>query len=248
MIINNYHIIAVTLINILFKSFVSIIPSVGNLLVEKNKSKNYDVFKKMFFVNSFLVGLFSICFMATINSFISVWVGEKYLLTFDTVIAFSLYIVIDGVRYTIMTFRDGAGICVEDRNTYIIAIFINLICSILLCHYCGLIGVIIGTSLAYLFLDIYSYPKYTFKVVFDEPVKNYFMIYFKFICELIISSIVVILITNIININSNIFQFIVYGLVSSIVWTVIYILFNKKNKEYYYYKQIIFKLVKRKKD
>lgn len=237
----NYHLIAATLVNILFKAFVSIIPSVGNLLTEKNKSKNYKVFKKMFFLNSYLVGLFSICFITTINSFIIVWVGKKYLLSNGIILAFAAYIITDGIRYSIMSFRDGAGICVEDRNTYIIAIFINLITSILLCRYCGMIGVIVGTSLAYLYLDIYSYPRYTFKTLFNEPIKKYYVLNIKFVVQCLIGLLCSYFIISKILIFNNVLRFIIFGTISASIWTTLFIICNFNSPELKYYWNIIIK-------
>ena len=227
------------MINLLFKAFVSIIPSVGNLLVENNKAKNYDIYKKMYFLNSFLVGLFSICFVTTINPFITLWVGAKYILSFDIIIAFSVCIVVDGIRYSIMSFRDGAGICVEDKNTYIIAVIMNLLLSIVLCKFFGMIGVIIGTSMAYLFLDIYSYPKYTFKKLFNVPVIKYYLINFKFIIECVLGLIISFYITRLFVFDSNILNVVSYGLISVGIWGIIFLIFNYNSKEFNYYKTVV---------
>ena len=241
----NYHLIAVTLVNILFKSFVSLIPSVGNLLVEKNKDKNYEIFKKLFFINSYLVGLFSICFINTINPFISLWVGKKYILSFSIVLAFGFYIIVDGIRYSIMSFRDGAGICTEDKNTYLLAVLINLVSSILLCKMYGMIGVILGTSLAYLFLDIYSYPKYTFTRLFNEHVRKYHIINLKFIIQYLIVMVITILINKNIVINNSLLLFVICGCISACTWTLIFIISNLKTQELKYYSSFIFKTIKK---
>lgn len=241
----NYHLIASTLVNVLFKSFVSIIPSVGNLLVEKSKEKNFDIFKKMFLINSFLVGLFSICFITTINNFINVWVGKQYLLSNSIVFSFAIYMIVDGIRYSIMTFRDGAGICVEDKNTYIVAVLINLVTSIVFCRIYGMIGVIVGTSLGYLYLDLYSYPKYTFKTLFNNSVKEYFKIYFKFILQVILGTVLSVSLCILINFSSDIINFLIHGMISTIIWTTIFCSFNVNTKEFEYFSNIIKNKIKK---
>lgn len=245
---SNYHLISITLVNILFKAFVSMIPSVGNLLVEKRKNKNYEVFKKMFYLNSYLVGLFSICFFTTINSFITIWVGEKYLLSFDIVMAFSIYIIVDGIRYSIMSFRDGAGICVEDKNNYIIAVIINLFSSILLCKHYGMIGVIFGTALAYIFLDLYSYPRYTFKKLFNQQLITYYKLNGIFLVKWGFGIIISFLLTKIIEFNNSFLNFIIYSLISIIIWSILFIITSLKTDEFRYYYSLIKKVLRRKND
>lgn len=218
------------IINSIKKLFSNIIlstgASIGNLLVENNKEKNYQTFKKIRFLNYWIAVFTSTCLLLLIEPFITIWIGKQYLLNRIVLISLIINYFQTMMRSTYSIFKDAAGIWIEDKYVPIIQLFINLISSVILLKLIGLSGVFIGTILSSLVLWFYSYPKFVFKKLFDRSIYNYIvdLITHIFIFVFIIS------ISYLINLfSSNIFiSFIISMIVPNII---LYIIYRKDFKE-----------------
>lgn len=236
----NYYLVLSAILNIIYQLMSSLTASVGNLLTENNSEKNYSVYKKINMMNFFLTGVSSVGFACTINPLISFWVGAEYLLPINAVFSFALYIYSDSSRRAITIYKEAAGICKEDKYMYIIMASINLIFSILLCKLIGISGVILGTAFSYLFLIIYSYPKFIFKPIFQKEILLYHKENLKYVVFIIVSLLISYGITNIINTNNFILQFIINGIISILVTSIIFIILFYKTEEFkFYYNWIV---------
>lgn len=241
----NYNLVALAVTGIIYQIISSTCASVGNLLTEKNVEKNYTIYKRINMINSFLTGIFMTGFMCCINPLIIIWVGKKYLLPLGIVISFVIYIYSDSIRRSITIFKEAAGICKEDKKCYIIMALINLIASILLCKYIGISGVILGTAISYLYLIIYSYPKYIFKPLFKKDYKYYHIENINYLISSIISIILSYIIINQITISNVFINLIINGIISVGIFSIIFILFFYKSEEYKYYYNLIKDNIKR---
>lgn len=240
---SNYTIIVNALTAIIFQVVSSLTASVGNLLTEKNKSKSYSVYKKINMFDSFLTGVGICGFLAIIDNFIEIWIGKEYILSIYITISFAIYIYSDSIRRTMTLFKDSAGICKEDKNTYIIMALINLIASIILCQKIGMSGVILGTAISYIYLIVYSYPKYIFKQLFNENVKSYYRDNFIYFIFILLSSIVSFFIGKYISLNILVLSILFKGILSVIASCIIFTIIFHKTSEYDYYFQIITKIL-----
>ena len=234
----NYNLIATTLCGLIFQVISGFTASVGSLLTENNKSKSYEVYKKINFINSIITAIFIVCFICCVDSFIKVWLGKKYTLPLIVVISFGIYIYSDSIRRSITIYKEAAGICKEDKYVYVIMALINLIFSIVLCKFIGTSGVIIGTAISYLFLIFYSYPKYIFKIVFDVSIIEYYKEKISFIFIIIISSIISFYLSNLLHFT-NLVDFIISGIVSVFVTLLLLFLCYKNNEEFNFLLSII---------
>lgn len=240
---SNYTIIVNALTAIIFQVVSSLTASVGNLLTEKNKEKSYYVYKKINMFDSFLTGVGICGFLAVINNFIELWIGKEYILSVYITISFAIYIYSDSIRRTMTLFKDSAGICKEDKNTYIVMALINLITSIILCHKIGMSGVILGTAISYIYLIIYSYPKYIFKPLFNKKVSSYYFENFKYFLFILISSVISFVIGKYIIISNLIISVVVKGVLSVTTTCLIFIIAFYKTPEFKYYFQNFMKIL-----
>lgn len=243
----NYNLIATTLCGIIFQIISGLSASVGNLLTEHNKEKNYYIYKNINYINSFLTGVSIVGFYSCIKNFIIVWLGNDYILGLSVVISFCIYIYSDSIRRSITIFKEAAGICKEDQIMYIIMALLNLITSLVLGKLIGIPGVVIGTAISYLFLIFYSYPKYVFTKIFDINISNYYKQTVKYIIFIIISILVTNLIIKNIVINNSIISLIINATVSILITTIIFIVTSLKTNEFKYYKSLIIKVLKKEK-
>lgn len=235
----NYFTIISAVCAIIFQLMSSFSASIGNLLVEENKQKSYDVYKKINMLNSFMTGGAIVLCSVLIEPFIKIWIGEEYILSKYILISFLLYLYCDSIRRTMTMYKDSAGICIEDKHMYIIMTIINLSTSIVLCKFIGISGVILGTALGYLFLIIFSYPKYVFEPIFKLDRKQYYSENFKYLILIVFTTILSYYICYSIEIDSIFILMILRVIISiSIFLMIFYILYCKSN-EFLYYKKTI---------
>ena len=170
---SNYYLVISAVSTLFGQALISLTPSVGNMLVEKNTEKNYDVFKKMRFINFWIATFTSVSLLLIMKPFIIIWIGEEYLLPTSVlmVLVFNYYQKMMRNSYT--TFKDASGIYHEDRFIPIFESITNIVVSIILVKLLGLAGVFIGTIVSGLWLWCYSYPKYVYKNLFERTYNNY---------------------------------------------------------------------------
>lgn len=242
---SNYAIIVTAITSIIFQIVSSMTASVGNLLTENNTEKNYLVYKKINMFDSFLTCIGICGFLAVINDFMKLWLGNDYILSTGITISFAIYIYSDSIRRTMTLFKDSAGICKEDKNTYLIMAIVNLVVSIALCKFIKMSGVILGTAISYFYLIIYSYPKYIFKPLFKKNVKSYFIENIRYGIFIIISCVVSYYIGYKISINNVLLSIIMKGTLSVFSTLIIFCVFYNKTEEFRYYIEQIFKFIEK---
>ena len=219
--------------------------SVGNLLTENNDEKNYNIYKKINMFNSYITGIAVVGFCGVIQKFIIIWLGKEYIMPTNVVYSFALYIYSDSIRRSITLFKDAAGICKEDQFMYVLMALINVFSSIVLCKFLGVSGVIIGTALSYLFLIIYSYPKYLFRIIFKKNVMKYYIENFKYIIYIIISIIISMTFINYININNNLIELMLNSILTVFITSLVFIVLFFKTDEFKFYFNFITNAIKK---
>lgn len=238
---SNYSLIMNGIKSLFAQIFYSITASIGNLLVEKDCAKSYRIYRNMQFINFWLACFCSIAFYIISKSFVSIWLGESFVLNNNVVLALMIQLYLDIFGYTIGAFKNGAGIFHEDRWVPLIQSIINIVLSVIFVNLIGLTGIVIGTICSQLLLHLFSYPKYVYKKIFNKTYKKYFkefcMYLFLFIC--------IFMFTNYISsyiISNNIFLNIILSSLCCIIIPniCIYIIFRKTNY-FKFYKDIFIK-------
>ena len=77
------------------------------------------------------------------------------------------------MRSAYSSFKDSAGIWVEDRFIPLIEATLNIAFSIIFLKLFGLIGVFLGTFASGLVLWLYSYPRFVYKRLFGRGYRSY---------------------------------------------------------------------------
>ena len=94
---------------ILSKIFEALTGSVGNLVALESSDRVYKTFRKIWFVNFWLVSFSCAALFALVNPFITLWVGESYLLEERVVFIVCLNLYMRLIRNTFLTFNDTYG-------------------------------------------------------------------------------------------------------------------------------------------
>ena len=246
----NYNIILAAVNQLFSQAFNAITSSIGNLLVEeKSKERYYDVYKRIYFFNSWVYGISSCIICVVMSPFIKIWVGEEYLLPNTVLVIVVLNFYIQGIRKTYMIFKEAAGIFYEDRYYSLIEAGLNIIVSIILVKLIGLPGVFLGTIIGALPVLLYDYPIIVYKKIFNKNIWSYLKENSLFLIINIVITIVVYLICSAVTFESNIIQLIVDLLISCVIYNILFILFLFRTNEFRYYlelsKKILGKFIKK---
>lgn len=220
--------------------------SVGNLLVTESKTKHFDIFNKIRFVNFWISCFSSICIFVIMDSFITIWIGYKFVLPTKVLLVLIINFFIVSSRSTYGAFKEAAGIFYEDRFVPIIESLLNIVLSIIFVKKFGLMGVFMGTIASGLVLWCYSYPKYVYNKLFGRKISDY-------IKETIYYFIIFILIAGftyslaiLISFDNVYLQFISNVLIALIVPNVIMLLLFSKDENFKYFINMLKGLKKRK--
>ena len=132
-------------INIIFNSMTA---SIGNLCVDEDEDKQFEVFKKVRYL-AFFAGVFSfVCYISLFNSFIEIWLGDDMVMSMWVVFAVSLNSMVSYLRKAANTFKDAKGMFRNDWFKPLLEAGAGIGLAIGLSYVWDTFGVIIGYTLA----------------------------------------------------------------------------------------------------
>ena len=236
----NYYLIISGLQTIMIKIFDGITASIGNLLVENNNEKSYDIYEKSQFISFFITSIISICTLNTINIFIDIWVGHEYVIDSLSVVLLVINFYFLGMRLPIEKFKETSGIYYEDRYWAVLQAVINIVMSIIMVNIIGLPGVFLGTCISNYTIEFWVKPKLVYRKIFKKDLKDYFIKYSRYSLIGLFAFIVSNILTGFIN-ESSVENFIIKNIINILVVLVIYNIIFRESEEYIYIKNIIFR-------
>lgn len=215
-------------VSIAFNSFTS---SIGNLIVKDSKEKQLQVFKEIQTISAWFCIVISSCVYALLNAFITVWIGEDFLLDDVTVIAIGVNFFLTCVLNPIWIFREAAGIYRKTKYIMLICAVLNIVLAILLGHYFGLCGILLAGAISKLLTYIWYEPIVLFKDFFDHS-PLYFFGNMVFITAVTVGVSALLYYIQFSIPISGVLGFVVKGLVCFAVSNLIYLAIYFKNKNF----------------
>lgn len=228
----NYLSITTILKTIIKNIFNGITASFGNLTTKHNKEAEREVFDIMVFVGFFVSGFVTVCFLNLINPFVTVWLGEKFVVSTSSMILICINFYLMCNQMPLDTIKEAEGFYKKDRYIPIIQAIINIILSIILAGKMGLNGVLLGTTISYLLTVFWIKPLLLDKYIFEEKSTSYFLNQFKYVITIIIIYLVSSGIIHYINLPINIITIIVNGIITTIIFGLIISLFYFRNSNF----------------
>lgn len=163
----NYYYIMNTVCGFIAILFSSITTGIGNKLVMDSLDANYKLFKKISFLNAWIVTFCSCCFLCLFEPFMEIWLGAEYQLGIVFVILFTIYFFIYELQRTILTFKDAAGLWHKDKYRPYISMLVNLVSNFILIKYIGIYGIVLSTIIAF-FISLPWANHVLFKYLFKK--------------------------------------------------------------------------------
>ena len=145
---------------------------VGNLIAEGNKKNIKKVFWELLSVRYFIGATIAFCIYMLINPFITLWLGEQYLLSNTVLILIVANVLISYTRGGVMQFLYGYGLF-KDVWAPIAEVVLNLGTACLAGYYWGLSGVLLGGIVSQLLIVNIWKPYFLFHEGFKDSVWQY---------------------------------------------------------------------------
>lgn len=242
---SNYNLIFSAIQNLMTLVFSSLTASVGNLLVEDNNEKTYKVFKSLLLFNAWAYTFITISAFYISKPFITIWLGEEYVLSSMVVLVFIVNLFMTGMKKVYVTFKEAAGIFYEDRFVPIIEGLVNIGMSIILVKYFGLAGVFLGTLCSSLVLFIYSFPKFVYEGILKQSRVQYTKELMACIVRFIICFVITEAVMRFVVVSNIWIELGIKIIICLIIPNLLYFLFVRDTNEFAFYKQKFKNILKR---
>ncbi len=157
--------------------FTAMRPSVGNLSAVGSVQDKKRVFQLIYFVGFWIYGFSAISYVAIINPFVAVWVGEQYVMPIALAIAVGVNFLVTGMDSAISTFREGCGLYYEGRYRPIFTTVLNILLAFLLGSLWDVTGIVLAAAVSRL-LTIWWFDAYlVYNRVFRQSPLPYLLDY-----------------------------------------------------------------------
>lgn len=207
--------------------------SIGNFILCENDENKKLLFETYTFVGYWIFGFVSVSFILLSQPFITLWLGQEYIIDYFTVILFFISIYLQGQSLPVHNFKVAAGIFVDDQWISFAQAIVNLVLSIIFVKMIGLPGVYIGTIVQRM-IAIIVWPNLVYKKVLHAKASQYFIKLIKRTLLLIFIILFLNFVFNKIFVEITISSFICMFFMDVILVNLIIFLFVFKTKEFKY--------------
>lgn len=183
---SNYTLLASSVKRFLSPILNSIKASLGSFIAQKSNEESYRIFQVINLVTIILYGGASIGLFILSNKFVSVWIGEEFTLSIWFVLFFSFEFYLKGMQTFLSQIRNAMGLFQQLKYRPLMSMIINLIVSIILVQFVGIIGVVIGTIAAGMMTNMIFDPIVIHTYGFHYKTSTYFLknLYYVFLMGL----------------------------------------------------------------
>ena len=156
---SNYQMISSGLLTLAILLPQSITASLGNAGVTETKRTMSKGFEVLDLSSFFIYSLLTIVLINVYNPIITAFFGSQRTLSFTTVILICLNFYIQAMRELFLSYKTSLGLYWEDRKRPIIEGLTNLVTSIILGRIWGLDGIILGTIITGICVNLVIEPR-----------------------------------------------------------------------------------------
>ena len=149
--------------------------SMGNLMATEDNEYVYSVFKRIDFLNYLIYTFTAICLFCLIEPFITIWLGTEFVLSKDVLVLTIVLYYLKGINSAVDVVKNAGGLFRADKYVTIIEAVLNLGISIWGARRMGLVGVLAGTVISFIFCSFWVRPLYVYRMSFSQPFVKYLM-------------------------------------------------------------------------
>ena len=244
--LSNYSIVTEAITGILTQITGAMTSSLGNFFAKEASEDGYHMFHRIVFLNYWLYGFSFVAFITLLNPFVTVWLGEAYVLSQAIVIAIAINFFVAGVMNTLWTFRSTLGLFAQGKYRPLIVAAINIVLSICLSFRWGVFGVLIATSISRACVNLWYDPWLIHREGFHRSVRPFFNTYLKRILLLIAIAGLMRLVSGVVFRDGiTIWNFAVMVCITAVVPNGIMLLIFHNTDEYRYFRDLLWGMLKK---
>lgn len=158
--------------------FNALTPALGSLVATETEEAKREAFRRLDFFGAWLFGWLSICLLWLFDPFITLWLGEDYLLPRPAVILIVINFYVNSMRIPVAKTRSAMGLFWDERYKSILEAIVNLVVSVLLAQRWGIVGILAGTLISSAALPFWIEPRGLYRYGFRQSGREYFVRYF----------------------------------------------------------------------
>lgn len=156
----------------------SVTASIGDLMAENNRKRLAEIFKIYDFCYFLIASYVCIAFFYISKKFIPLFFGNELLLNDRLTFIISINLFIFLLQQPIWQLQNLGKLFKESSLIGVVQLMINIFVSIALSRIIGLGGILLGTTLCYLFSWV-LFTKLNFKKILIDGIKNYIVEHIK---------------------------------------------------------------------
>lgn len=190
----NYYIIIKAITSAVAQFAIGFTASFGNLLAERDTSPDpdavqenlYAAFKKAYFVTFLITNFAAVSLFCLLNDFIDrVWMrgatDVDVTLALATVAVLCLNFCMTCLAETLGSLRAAAGLFRPDRYLHLAMAVFNVVISLILVHFMGIIGAFIGTTVCKIIKEFIVLPRIVYRDILKQRVGAYRVTYLLYL-------------------------------------------------------------------
>ena len=175
---SNY-VVVFTVIRTLRQQFINgIAASIGNLTVTSDAKHCIDVLHRLTYLFFVFGMVMASGLMAALKPFITIWIGNEYLLADVIVYVAVLNLFIEICCDPLWQYLEVSGLFKQDRNIALIGSSVNIVVSIILGMKIGIVGIFLGTVCTQV-IQLILKTILLFKHKFQQPSKCYMFMWVR---------------------------------------------------------------------
>ena len=232
---SNYILITSTLRATLGSIFAAFTFSFGNLAALESDKKCYEVFEKIDFMAYWIVSTCTVVFINLIQPFICLWVGSDFQLSFlsSILIGINFYCVMMNVPA--VSVQNALGLHHHDQYANLGYALVSVILTVILGNNFDLPGIVSANIISIILFPTITKPYVIYKNVFHVSPSKYYINYVKRFLLLGFMLVGTFYSIKLITIENAIFSFIIQGVISFFIPTLILFVLYAKTEEFKYY-------------
>jgi O-antigen/teichoic acid export membrane protein len=186
----NYQLIFMKLIGLVKMAFAGTGSAVGNLIAENDEKNIKKVLWELIAIQFFIAGFFSIIIYHTMDAFILLWLGEKYILSNTILLLMIANFFMIQISSPIERFKNAYGLY-SDTWAAITEALINLIISFIFGRLFGITGIVLGTVVSMFLIVVLWKPYFLYKNGFKKSVFLYWKGLFPMLSVFIATALII---------------------------------------------------------
>ncbi|WP_137624801.1 lipopolysaccharide biosynthesis protein [Lactiplantibacillus pingfangensis] len=176
----NYLLIVQSISAIFAQVMGSVVSSIGHLHATATPQHQQRIFYRLLYLNTGVNLMVSVGLSFAMSRFIVIWAGPEYRLATLVTMLIVLNYSLSQSRYVVTSFISGLGCFWALRWKAIVEAGVNIGLSLLLVGQYGILGVVLGTLVSHVLINLVWEPALLFRVGTLGPLRQYLVAYLKY--------------------------------------------------------------------